>query len=106
MNMKMKTSTMIGAVTVILIIGSMATLFMLNRMAPKVQKDAQAWVDSSVPEIVATWNSEELVNRASTSLRKAASPEQFAQLFKLLSEKLGPLQEYKDARGETTLTTS
>ncbi len=104
--MKMKTTTIVGAVIVVLVIGAMATMFMLNRMAPKVQEDAQAWVDTNVPEIVKTWNSEELIKRASTGLLKAAPPEQFSALFKTMAEKLGPMKEYKGSRGETTLTTS
>jgi len=102
----MKTTTIIGAIIVVLLIGALATMFMLNRMAPKVQKDAQTWVDTNVPEIVKTWNSDELVRRASAGLLKAASPEQFTALFKTMSEKLGPIKEYRGSRGETSLITS
>jgi hypothetical protein len=63
-------------------------------------------VDANVPAIVGNWDSEELMKRASSSLLKAASPQQFSERFKIMPEKLGPMQEYKGARGETTLTTS
>jgi hypothetical protein len=100
----MKTTTIIGTVITVLLIGTLATMFMLNRMAPKVQKNAQAWIDTNVPVIIKDWNSEELIKRASPGLLKAASHEQFSALFTTLADKLGPLREYKGSKGGTTVS--
>ena len=102
----MKKTTIIGAVIAILLIGIFVTLFMLNRMAPQVQEDAQNYVDSNLPKIIQNWDSAELINRASPDLLKVASREKFAELFKMLSQKLGPLKEYRGSRGKISLTTS
>ncbi len=102
----MKKTLIIGAVIAILLIGIFVTLFMLNRMAPQVQKDAQNYVDSNLHKIVQNWNSEELINRASPDLLKVASREQFTELFKMLSSKLGSLKKYKGSKGTISLTTS
>ena len=102
----MKKTTIIGAVIAALLIGFLATVFLLNRMAPKVQEDAQQFVDTNLPAIVRNWDSEQLVNLASPALLKAASREQFNELFATLSRKLGPLKEYKGSSGQTSLTTS
>ena len=102
----MKKITIIGVVVAVLLIGVLSTIFLLNRMAPKIQQDAQQYIDSNLPKIVQNWDSEALINQASPDLLKAASREQFAELFKMLSEKLGPLKQYKGSKGETSLTTS
>ncbi len=102
----MKKITIIGVVVAALLIGVLSTIFLLNRMAPKIQQDAQQYIDSNLPKIVQDWDSETLINQASPDLLKAASREQFAELFKMLSEKLGPLKQYKGSKGETSLTTS
>ncbi len=102
----MKKFTIIGAIIMALLIGTMSTFFMLKRMAPEVQQDAQVYIETNIPQIISNWNSEELIKRASPSLLKAASRAQFTDLFKTLLEKLGPLREYKGSRGETTVTIS
>lgn len=102
----MKKITIIGVVVAVLLVGVLSTIFLLNRMAPKVQQDAQQYIDSNLPKIVQNWDSEALINQASPDLLKVASREQFAELFKMLSEKLGPLKQYKGCKGKTSLTTS
>jgi hypothetical protein len=102
----MQKSTLIGIVVGVLIIGVISTFFMLNRMAPKVQQDARNFIDTNVPLIVNNWSSKELIKRSSPDLLKVATLEQFVELFKMLSEKLGPLKEYKGSKGEASLTTS
>ena len=102
----MKKTTTIGAVIAVLLIGIFVILFILNRMAPQVQEDAQNYVDTNVPLIVQNWDSTELIKQAGSGLLKAASHEQFVELFAMLSQKFGPLKEYKGSRGTISLTTS
>jgi len=102
----MKKTTIIGGAIVILLIGAISLFFMLNRMAPQVQKDALDYVDTNVPLIIRNWDSGELIGRASRGLLNVVPREQFVELFNTLSQKLGSLKEYRGSTGQTNLRTS
>jgi len=65
---------------------------------------SKAYVDQSVPAIVASWSKDELLRRASPELRKAIPDEQqVAQLFGKLSQ-LGKLERYEGSKGDANIS--
>ena len=69
----------------------------------KLDASSKEYVDQAIPQIVTTWSSTELLNRASPELEASATKEQLNQLFKKLSE-LGTLKKYQGAEGESFMS--
>lgn len=67
----------------------------------KLDAESKAYVDRMVPQIVASWDSKELLNNASPELLKVAPADKIESMFKMLSGKLGGYKEYKGSKGDS-----
>ncbi len=65
---------------------------------------SKAYVDEVVPQIVSSWNSRELMDRASPELIATASPEKIDKVFRAFSDRLGPLKTYEGSRGQARVS--
>jgi hypothetical protein len=72
----------------------------------KLDKSSKAYVDKIAPLIISSWNSKELVNRASPELLKAVPQDKWNAMFKMFSKKLEALKEYKGSKGDSFMNFS
>lgn len=72
----------------------------LNYFGTKFDKESKAYVDKTVPIIIANWDADQLVNYSHPNLLKSASPEKIKALLNMFSESLGNLKEYKGSKGQ------
>jgi hypothetical protein len=92
----------LGAVSGLIFLGIIG-FFAFQYLGSGLDRDTKAYVDEVVPIIAASWNSKELVNRASPELLRVASKERIETLFDVFSKRLGPLKEYRGSRGEAKI---
>jgi len=94
---------MLGALTlVILVVGAVGIGFAVyNGRALDVE--SKAFIDTAVPAIAAKWSKEALLERSTPELRQSVTPDQLDTLFAAFS-RLGPLVEYKGAKGDTNMS--
>ena len=72
----------------------------------KLDKTSKAYVDEVIPIIVSSWDSRELINRASPELLEVLSKDQLRDLFATFSKKLGRLKDYKESKGDALIKVS
>jgi hypothetical protein len=65
----------------------------------KLDKSSKEYVDEVTPIIISSWNSNELMSRASPELLKVAPQDKVEAMFQMFAEKLGSLREYKGSKG-------
>jgi hypothetical protein len=70
-------------------------------VGPKLDRESKAWVDTVLPEIIATWDVNVIINNSSSELLKLSPRKNFEKLFTALYAELGQLREYKGAAGES-----
>jgi hypothetical protein len=97
-----KVFTILGAfVAVILVAVGIAAAIFIPR-ALKLDREAVAYINQSVPEIVSHWNSQEFVARATPECLKAGgSREKIDQIFKWFQQ-LGAFEHLDEPRGMIT----
>lgn len=93
--------TVLGGFFAVLIVVAVVGFFILNHFGTALDEETKSFVDSNLPQIIMDWNPEELTNRASPELMKVAPKEKIEGLFKVFSERLGPLKEYKGSNGQS-----
>jgi hypothetical protein len=71
----------------------------LWRYGSQLAAESQAYVDDVIPKIVSSWDANALMERAAPELTSTASPEKFEKIFRVLSDRLGPLERYEGSRG-------
>lgn len=91
----------LGVIFVFLIIAGAIGFFVLGTAGSKLDKKSQAYIDEIVPLIVTSWDSRELIKRASPELLKVAPPEKMQPFFNTFAERLGPMIAYKGSKGES-----
>ena len=86
------------------VIFSLIAIFLMLIYAGTVlDRKSRIYIDSAMPTIFTSWNSQELISRASPSLLENSSPEKIEKLFKNYSNKLGRMQEYKGSCGTSRI---
>ncbi len=96
--------TILGGIFAVLIVVAVVGFFVLNHFGAGLDEESKTYVDSNLPRILTDWNADEMMNRASPELMKVAPKEKIEELFKVFSEKLGPLKEYKGSRGQSNVS--
>jgi len=91
------------ACAVVLVVGGIAVGFLAWR-GVTLDRESKAFADESVLAIVKTWDQDELLKRASASLRQSTSPAQTAQLFARLRATFGALTSYDGSNGQASMT--
>lgn len=89
----------LGCVTLVAIITGAVGFGLLAYKGSELDAESRAFIDGAVPVIVAHWNRQELLDRATHELRANADPEQLRTMFDALS-RLGRLVEYGGATGQ------
>ena len=94
--------TILGVIfAVILIIFIIAAVIFISR-ALKLDREATAYIQDAVPKIVAQWNAQELVDRATPELLAATkSREELDRLF-IMFRQLGALKHLDTPKGMVT----
>jgi len=88
------------SIVILIVVSLIAVFLMLNYVGTELDKKSHVYVDETVPAIITSWDSQELINRASPELIEVAPKEKVESLFKQYSDKLGQLKEYKSSEGE------
>jgi hypothetical protein len=91
-------------VGIIVLVG--AGVAYLAHTGADLDKEAQAYVDTAVPAIVADWSVDEMRRQAAPGLLQSIKPDDLRTLFVLFA-KLGPLVDYRGSKsGAWTIGTS
>jgi hypothetical protein len=93
----------LGALTAAVIIAAGLGVGVLVYKGNALDAESKAFVDSAVPAIAASWNKEQLLDRATPELRANVKPEDLRALFDAVS-RLGPFVEYQGATGEANMS--
>jgi len=65
-----------------------------------LDKESKAYVDAAVPAIISSWNTQELLSRASSELNQMTTANDVERLFQSL-RLLGKMQKYQGSQGES-----
>lgn len=66
---------------------------------PALDKESQAWVDATVPQIVSTWNVRTMLDDSSPQLLQIMTKQEVQALFSEFSTILGPFKRYDGSVG-------
>lgn len=89
------TGVILGLFVLSLVFIFVAKLKSTSDNVSNANKEAQAYVDKVIPEIVGNWDAEKLIDEASPELLRINSPENIRSSLKDISSQLGNLREYK-----------
>lgn len=89
----------LGIIFLVFLIGGVSCVSVVAVFGLKHDKACRAYLDSNVPQIVTSWDVEELIKQASPRLLNTVPREKVEALFRACRERLGPLQEYKGSKG-------
>ena len=96
----MKMALMIlGAIFAFVIVVGTISYFAAAHQGVAFDKSSRAYVDSAIPQIVSSWNAQELKNRASPELLSMMPSDKLLEAFAEFSGKLGRLTRYNGAQG-------
>jgi hypothetical protein len=99
----MKTAlSIVGIVFLVLLVIGAGFIGFVAYEGYKYDASSKAYVDESVPAIVANWSKDELIKRESPQLREAVSDDELAALFSKFSV-LGSMQSYDGAKGDANM---
>jgi len=101
-----KVLTILGAIFICLIVVGVIFFSGLYYFASRLDREAKAYVDEAVSIIVTSWNTKELINRASPESLQVVPAEKVELLFNTLSNQIGQLKEYKGATGKVKIKIS
>ncbi|MDA8163772.1 MAG: hypothetical protein M0017_01880 [Desulfobacteraceae bacterium] len=93
--------TVLGGITAALVVLAAAAIFLAKYFRVDLDQESKSYVDANLPPIVGTWNPEELIKRSSPEFLQVTPPDKIEKLFGILSQRLGPLKEYRGSRGRS-----
>jgi hypothetical protein len=93
----------LGILTLIVILAAGIGLGVLIYQGRTLDTESTAFVDGAVPAIAATWDEQQLLDRATPELRASVTPGELRAVFNRLSQ-FGPLVEYQGATGQATMS--
>lgn len=70
----------------------------------KLDASSKAYVDATLPTILAAWDVDKAVAQASPEMLASAPRERIEFLFGACARKLGPLREYKASQGDSKVS--
>jgi len=89
----------LGALVLLIVVAAGTSAGVLVHRTRVLQAQSKAFVDIAVPAIAASWNKEQLLDRATPALLGQISSADLAAL-PVLSSQLGALAEYQGATGK------
>lgn len=94
----------LGSVLGLIIVFFLAQLFYAGivflQEGGNLDAETKAWVDETIPPIIATWDSELLRQHSSKEALETVPPEVFDSLMETFSDKFGNMDEYLGSEGE------
>jgi hypothetical protein len=93
----------LGAVFLILIILAVVGIGVVAVKGTALDKQSKAYVDSTVPVIVANWDEQELLNRASPEFIQAAQKSDLDKLY-VMFRRLGHFRAYQGSQGQSYMS--
>jgi hypothetical protein len=93
----------LGTLTLIVILAAGIGLGVLIYKGRALDTESSAFVDGAVPAIAATWDTQQLLDRATPELRASVTPGELRAVFNRLSQ-FGPLVEYQGATGAAAMS--
>jgi hypothetical protein len=98
-----KTLIVVVVVVTVLIVVAGGIGFLIKN-GQDLDGGSRAYVDDSVVAITTHWDKDELWKRASPNLRGVLKADDLRNLFQTAGGALGPLQQYRGATGEATIS--
>ena len=68
-----------------------------------LDKESKAYVDAAVPVIISSWNTQELLSRASPEFNQATKTDDVERFFRTL-RLLGKMQKYQGSKGQSVIS--
>ncbi len=93
----------LGIIFLCLILVAVIGFSIMSVIGGRLDKESRAYVDQLVPVITQSWDSGELISRASPEFLKVASQEKLESFLKICAGKLGNFKKYNGAKGEATI---
>jgi len=93
----------LGVIFLGIIIAGVIGFAVVAYQGTKLDKSSKAYVDRVAPIIISSWNLQELMDHASPELLKMTPHDKLDSTFKMFSEKLGTLKEYKGSEGSSLM---
>jgi len=72
----------------------------MRYVGPRLDAEAKAYVEQTLPRIIGSWNVEELRHEASPELLRGAG-EKLATFYQVSAERLGPLKTVQAVKGDS-----
>lgn len=82
------------------ILVAVVAIVVFARVVTGIEGEAKSYVDEVVPRIATSWQSRDLLDRASPELLKLAPADKIARLFVAFSDRLGPMTQYRGATAQ------
>jgi hypothetical protein len=93
----------VGAVALALVVVATAGVAFMAWKGTAADAESKAFIDAAVPAIAATWQEQQLLDRATPELLKAAKPVDLTEFFTKLSA-LGSLIKYDGSTGQSMMS--
>jgi hypothetical protein len=93
---KLRSLPILGALALLIVVAAGGGAALLIERAHVLNTQGKAFVDNAVPAIAASWSKEQLIERATPTLRANLPAEDLTALANLSSQ-LGPFAEYQGA---------
>lgn len=97
-----KLLTILGTITLTVIVLGVAGIGVLAYRGHTLDTESKAFVDRTVPVMIAHWSDAQLLDRLTPAQRASITPAQLASLAAAFS-RLGPLVQYEGATGQASL---
>jgi hypothetical protein len=94
----------LGVVVAVLAVAGAVGLFVLARNGSALDAESRAYVDESIVTIGGHWDVGELWQRSTPHFREITKQEDLRAFFDAAKGALGPLVEYRGARGEAMIS--
>ncbi len=96
----------VGVVLLCVIVTGVAGFSIISYRCVKLDKSSKAYIDEVIPRIISSWNSQELISRASPEFLNDVPKEKLDNLFKWFSARLGTLKIYAGSKGSSFIKIS
>jgi hypothetical protein len=95
--------TLIGLVTVTLIVGAVAVIVIFAPRGRELSKTSREFAKLVLDRAVRTWDVEKIRSVSSTEMLSSASQEDFSRLLQAFADRLGNIDAYDEPEGEANV---
>lgn len=98
-----KTLIILGVIFIVLVVIGVIGFSILAVKGSALDKESKAYVDKVTPIILSNLKKETLFQYADEQLKNSVKPEEFEKIFNWFT-KLGKFKEYKESKGQATIS--